>query len=96
MQLCTLLAGNTENGLLGVAARFLSNDEVEVLHQSLLSLGLPAIVSSDTRYIVAYRLVQEFSVLFCKVQELNLEIATLLLSMMPQIVFLMDRYSFLC
>ena len=68
MQSYILLAENTENGLLGVA-RFLSNDEVEVLHQSLVSLGLPAIVSSDARYIVAYHLVQEFSVLFCKVQK---------------------------
>lgn len=56
-------AENTENGLLEVAAR-LSNDEVEVLHQSLLSLRLPAIVSSDTRHIVAYRLIQESSVYY--------------------------------
>ena len=53
-----------ENGLLGGVARFLSNNEVEVLNQSLLSLGLPATVSSDTRYIVAYRLIQESSVYY--------------------------------
>lgn len=50
--------------MLGGVARFLSNDEVEVLHQSLLSLELPAIVSSGTRYIVAYRLVQESTVYY--------------------------------
>ena len=55
---------HTENGLLGGVARFLANDEVEVLNQSLLSLGLPATVSSDTRYVVVYRLVQESSVYY--------------------------------
>ena len=55
---------HTENGLLGGAARFLTNDELEVLKQSLLSLGLPATVSSDTRYVVAYRLVQGNSVYY--------------------------------
>ena len=53
-----------ENGLLGGVARFLANDEVEVLNQSLLSLGLPATVSSDTRYVVAYCLVQDSSVYY--------------------------------
>ena len=55
---------HTENGLLGGVARFLVNDEVEVLNQSLVSHGLPATVSSDTRYVVAYRLVQESSVYY--------------------------------
>ena len=55
---------HTENGLIGGVATFLANDELEVLKQALLSLGLSATVSSDTRYVVAYRLVQESSVYY--------------------------------
>ena len=46
--------------------------------------------------IVYNHLIQVQCIILQSKKELKLEIATLLLSMMPHIVFLMDRYSFLC
>ena len=55
---------HTENGLLGGVAKFLKNEEAQLLNQSLVSLGLPPTVSCETRYIISFRLVHENAVYY--------------------------------
>ena len=49
--------------MLGGVAKFLRNEEVQQLNQSLVSLGLPPTVSCETRYI-SFHLVHESAVYY--------------------------------
>ena len=50
--------------MLSGVAKFLRNEEVQLLNQSLVSLGLPPTVSCETRYIISFRLVHQSAVYY--------------------------------